>query len=216
MNISSGIFKENLYQEELGKFITFPGERVIVGIREHYVPLLFRILKILLVVFSAVIGVSIITFAFVNNFFLMVIASLLIAFAGSSFILQELVHWYFHLYIVTDRKILEIKYHPLISETTNSVLLDQIKCTEIDAEVYGFIPELLDMGDVKITFDRPTHQEEFVLRGIRSPRRISNLLSSELNKDHGNNEEQMQQIWFKNRAKNRFQFINERRYGAIN
>jgi hypothetical protein len=207
------ILKEHVHEFELGKFVTFPDEKIIMGVREHYVFLIFRIIKIFLSVVAAAILISLVLGVFLQNSYLVLFTLLLTAFIGLSFILQAIVHWHFHLYVATNRKILELTYHPLVSEQTNSVLLDQIKCTEIDAEVYGFIPELLNMGDVKITFDRPTHHDEFVLKNIRSPRKIANILSIELNKDYPPlPTKNVQRLWYKDRLTNKFRFM-EQNYG---
>lgn len=195
---------ERLNLEDVKKFITFPDEKLIVAIREHYISLILRILKIFSITALSVILVSIPIFILLQNTSLLLFAIFLIFLTGTSLSLKELIHWYFHLYIITNRKILEIRYDPLFSETTNSVLLDQIRCTEIDAELYGFVSELLNIGNVEITFDRPTHQEEFVMKSVHSPRKISDYLTSEL---HRKPDLLSQQLWYKDRHKNKFQFI---------
>ena len=46
------IFKDKVEENELERFITFNGERVLLGVREHYVFLVFRILRIVLATFA--------------------------------------------------------------------------------------------------------------------------------------------------------------------
>lgn len=76
--------------------------------------------------------------------------------------------------------------------------MDKVNCTEIDFYSKGFFHELVDMGDVVITFDRPTHEEEFVLRDIKACDRIGKFLTQRLldNREKGNEE----MIWIRNRA----------------
>src|SRR5581483_8347748 len=91
-----------------------------------------------------------------------------------------IVDWYAHLYLVTSHKLMEICYAPLFSHTINEVLLNQVRCTEIDVNIGGAVREFLDMGSITITFDRPTHQEEFVLSNISQPNVIGPVLADEL------------------------------------
>ncbi|MBP6913645.1 MAG: hypothetical protein KBC00_03480 [Candidatus Levybacteria bacterium] len=190
--LSKTFLKETLTHEEVLKFLTFPEEELILAIREHAAELFIRIIQ--MATFALLINMI---FTGLSYFLLKDVILSLAVFSvfilvGSGTIIREVIHWYFHLYIITTKKVIEIKYNPLFSEVSNSVLLDQIRCTEIDAELYGFVSELLDLGNVVITFDRPTHQEEFVIRGIRSPRKIANYLSSHL---HTLPDLKSQQIW---------------------
>lgn len=210
--IPNTFLKERLSQEDVKKFITFPGEKLIVALREHYISLLLRVGKVFSVTLVSIALMSVPIYLVLHDIPVLLFTFFLVFFAGTSLILKEIVHWYFHLYIITNRKILEIHYDPLFSEVTNSVLLDQIRCTEIDVELYGFISQLLNIGNVEITFDRPTHQEEFVLRNIHSPRKISDYLSAELHRQPDTNS---QQLWYKNKE-SKYQYLErDRLYGNL-
>jgi hypothetical protein len=92
--------------------------------------------------------------------------------------IKSVIDWYFNIYIVTNKKITEICYKPLSSRQVSGILLNQVRCTEIDTKINGIINEFLDVGDIIITFDRPTHQEEFVLTDIEDPKRIETYLEN--------------------------------------
>ena len=103
------------------------------------------------------------------------------------------------MYIVTNRKILELKYTPLTSYTVNDIMLDQVNCTEIDLISKGFLNEIIDMGDISITFDRPTNQEEFIFKDIQGSHELTIYLTQQL-MDGGRQTgiiPQTQTIWFK-------------------
>lgn len=100
------------------------------------------------------------------------------------------------MYIVTSHKILELCMVPLGTHSTNGVLLDQVRCTEVDVKINGILNQYLDMGDVGITFDRPTHQEEFTLSDIPNPNQAGALLADELDILR---HEGTQQSWFKSK-----------------
>ncbi len=180
------ILQDRLDRNEIKGLLTFPNESPILALREHPALLIYRLAKL-----TATAGILSILAPLLAYFFLadliisLQITLLTIGLAGSLAI-REIVHWYFHIYLITNRKIAEIRYSPLSSEFTNSILLDQLRCTEIDAELRGFMHEMFDIGNVTITFDRPTHQETFTLRNVRSPRKTANALSSKLHTSYGN------------------------------
>lgn len=56
-------------------------------------------------------------------------------------------------------------------------MLDRVRCTEIDVKTNGILNEMFDIGTITLTFDRPTHREEFMLEDIKRPHQIGNYLS---------------------------------------
>ncbi|MGE5041666.1 MAG: hypothetical protein ACM3IJ_02075 [Candidatus Levyibacteriota bacterium] len=176
------LFRDRLDRQDIEKFITFENEEYIFAAREHYITLLFRISQMVTSTFFVSIVFTVISFFVLHSILIAAAFFFVSLMGGFGIVIKEMVHWYFHLYIVTSRKLLEVRYSPLLSEVTSSVLLDQVRCTEIDADLSGIISEHLNMGNVSITFDRPTHEDIFVLRNIRSPRKVANLLSSQLHK----------------------------------
>ncbi len=119
-----------------------------------------------------------------------------------------IIDWYFHIYILTSERILEVFYIPLSSHVINDILLDQVKCTEIDWRIGGIINELVDMGDVVLTFDRPTHQKEFVIKNVSGCKSLSAYLTQQLILQ----KQPMPTLplWYKNKAKSdNFTYIEE-------
>lgn len=158
-----------------------PGENAAITTKQH----VFAIIPPLII--AAILGVGAIAVFFAISAYLHVFAPLMLL-GGSMIVLltlglivKILVDWYFHLYLVTNRRILEIAYKPFFSQDVNDVLLDQVRCTEIDVKIHGYINALVDIGDIIITFDRPTHKQEFVLHNIKSPRSYETLLGHLLN-----------------------------------
>lgn len=154
------------------KFVTLAGEKLILARRRHWSAFVFPtifigaigVVAVLLVIFAS---------SVLNSFSPLLFALLIgIIVLLLSFVAKIITDWYFNLYIVTNRKILEVSYKPLASREVNEVLLDQVRCTEIDTKIEGLVNEVLDVGDIIVTFDRPTHQEEFVFTKIGNPRSI--------------------------------------------
>ncbi|MBI4080233.1 MAG: hypothetical protein HY430_00500 [Candidatus Levybacteria bacterium] len=170
------IISPDLYE----RFISKEREKLLVVTRKHWITILPHLL--LLLAFTlltiAIIISSSFYFSVPTHF---VILSFLLSFGISSSICWfTIVSWYYHLYIVTTRKILEYRYIPLFTHNINDVLLDQVRCTEVDIAKNGFIAELFDIGTITVTFDRPTHQEEFVLANIPSPETMGIYLGDAL------------------------------------
>ncbi|MDO8269424.1 MAG: hypothetical protein Q7T54_02000, partial [Candidatus Levybacteria bacterium] len=175
-----------------------------------------------------VVGISLSSMAGITAYILLqnialgVSSFLFLALVMGGVSVRDLIHWSFHLYIATTKQIIEVRYSPLFSHVVNSVLLDQIRCTEIDVEMHGLIPELIGIGNVELTFDRPTHKEEFVIRGVRSPRKIANLLSAQLHQGApslriNSQGPVLQPLWVKELKKNKYRFLGEANYGtAVN
>ncbi len=207
--------KDRLNDSQIGKFKLFEDEELIFATREHWLPLTFRLIRqtvVGLLVASMFASVFILllhsTSLALNSFFLVLLIASIVS-------IRDLIHWSFHLYIATTKQIIEIHYSPLLSEAINSVLLDQIRCTEIDVEMYGIVPELIGIGNVELTFDRPTHKEEFIIRDIRSPRKIANLLSAQIHQGlkSTTSTSLKQPMWVRELQSNKYRFLGEVNYG---
>lgn len=162
------------------KFITLPGEQLILVQRKHWYSFVFPILILSFIDIASITGLIILSSIFPSYIQLLFSSALFIAIVAATFIGKFIVDWYFNFYVITSKKIIEVSYKPLTSRHTNEILLDQVKCTEIDTRVDGIMHELLDIGDVIITFDRPTHQEEFVLADMSDPKKIESNLENAL------------------------------------
>lgn len=165
-----------------------------MAVRKHPFVL---VMPIIAVVFLTILFL-ITGFVFFNQFYyslpLLVTSSLLLISFSLAIIAKLIIDWYFHVYILTNRKILEFRYTPLTSYLVNDIMLDRVYCTEVDSQTNGMLHDLLDLGDIIITFDRPTHQEEFVLRDIQSCTKIGTFLTKQLM--DGNHYDPITPIWF--------------------
>ena len=162
------------------KFITLPGEKLILAQRKHWYSFVFPLSILAFIAFASIIGLIVLSSIFTSYIELLIASALFIAIAAATFIGKLIIDWYFNFYVITSKKIVEVSYRPVTSRHTNEILIDQVKCTEIDTRVDGIIHELLDIGDVIITFDRPTHQEEFVLADMSDPKKIESNLENAL------------------------------------
>jgi hypothetical protein len=162
------------------KFLTLTGEKLLLVKRRHpfviFFPILISTFIITLMIFCSAI--------FFTNLFpspsLFITTVLLFISVLLTIITKSIMDWYFHLYILTTRKVLEVWYAPLYAHVMNDVLLDQVNCTQVDFRRSGFLNQIMDMGDVVLTFDRPTRQEEFVFKDINKCYKLGVFLTRKL------------------------------------
>lgn len=197
--------KCNLGDRFAKRFLTLESEVLICSIRQHWFNLIPSFaLNLLFVIFVLVFTSTFYTLAPAYFFSFLLLALIFLIVIAEIFI-KELVEWYFHFYIITNRKILEVIYKPLSSRAINEVLLDQVRCTEVDVEMQGMLSEVLNIGNVVLTFDRPTHEETFTIKGIKGPRKIAMHLGDSFEAKYDN------RIWYKdnNSKKYSYRFIEE-------
>ncbi len=210
---------DRLSDAQITKFKLFDDEELIFACREHWLPLVLRLVRQALTGFIIAVALGFVFAFFLKSLSLAVSAFFLIVLLTNIVAVRELIHWCYHLYIATNKQLIEVRYSPLLSHAINSVLLDQIRCTEIDVEMYGIIPELIGIGNVAITFDRPTHKDEFVIKGIRSPRSVANLLSAQIHQSVPSVPKQTMQspeklLWIRELKQNKYRFLGDSNYGT--
>lgn len=173
----TNVFSDSLVESDCrGNVITAPSERLLVGKRQHWMVMFGPVMSLLLVgITTTVIAFFVFSYA-LGLQELFVISTLMVVLLVINLAAKNIIDWYLHIYIVTTNKILEVRYSPLSSNIISNVLLDQVKCTEVDVRTSGVINQLLDMGDVCLTFDRPTHQQEFVFQNIRQYNEVGSYL----------------------------------------
>lgn len=211
------ILNDRLTEAQVEKFKLFEDEELIFACREHWLPLLLRLIKRTLLGVAIAVGCATVFVFALHDVILAVSAFLLVLLISSIVYVRDLIHWSFHLYIATTKQIIEVHYSPLLSQAVNSILLDQIRCTEIDVAMFGIIPELIGIGDVEITFDRPTHKEIFIIKSIRSPRVIANILSAQIHQGilAKSLNQYKQPLWTKELKNNKYRFLGDTNYGYI-
>lgn len=63
-------------------------------------------------------------------------------------------------------------------------MLDRVKCTEVDISSNGVLNQLLRIGDVIVTFDRPTqHRDSFIFQNVSNANSIREILSDYFSED---------------------------------
>lgn len=191
------------YPKEKAVFTTLPDEKILVVKRQHWwvvgSTLIVLAIATLGLTIALLIGFRIFPIFSPLVFILLILTVLVIALA---ILTKTVVAWYMHLYIVTNRKILEVYYVPIFSYWIKEVLLDQVRCTEIDIRTQGFLNQWLNKGDIIITFDRPTHEEEFTFSDIANPREVGLYLGDVFeSQKEAQSQAQPPAIWYRPRPR---------------
>lgn len=168
-----------LIRDKLSTFLEMPGESLVLYTWQHPLFLLPPLSSLVFFV-SLVFALSLFLINTLHLWYIFAPLSLsLLAFTLSA-ATKIVIDWYFHIYVVTTHKLVEISYSPFFMHKTNTILLDQVRCTEIDEGQQGILEELCNFGDITLTFDRPTHSEEFTLHHISNPIQVATELRNVL------------------------------------
>ena len=81
-------------------------------------------------------------------------------------------NYYLDLWVVTDRRIIDIQQHGLWSRKISECRLDRVQ--DISTEVRGFLPTLLGFGDVRI--QTAAEAERFIMKDVPHPYEIKDAI----------------------------------------
>lgn len=82
------------------------------------------------------------------------------------------IDYYFDIWIVTSKRIINIEQKGLFVRQVSELKLERIQ--DVTTDVYGFLPTMLNFGDVQI--QTAAEEEHFVFRQIPNPYGIKNLI----------------------------------------
>lgn len=181
---------------DCSKILALQGEDIYLALRQHIFTLISSCTLILFIGFFFWL-MALGSFLILNSWLITSLMLMIIFLVILSLFAQILINWFYHIYIVTDRKLLEIKYFPMSAYVSNEVLLDQIKCTEVDMNTKGILYQLFNIGNITVSFDRPTHMQEFVMLNIKNYRQVGKLLTNKLVTKTESPAEKSKQLWTK-------------------
>lgn len=160
------------------------GEQIIMVVRRHWFNILQNLLSVLIMA-----GFLVASFLYLPLLF----PTLSKSAASGLFLFGETVFamviwiiffliwidYYFDVWIVTNRRIINIEQKGLFSREVSELKLEKIQ--DISTEVLGVIPTFLNYGDVYI--QTAAEQERFIFRRVPDPYRIKDIIMG-LQKKH--------------------------------
>lgn len=200
--------QSGIIHQSLSHLLKLPQERLVIAKRKHWFVLVVPLA--LAALFFIVSGSFAVAFfaVFSHSAALFLVSTLAVLVITVSLIAKLLIDWYAHFYIVTTHRIVETFFVPLFSYVVNDVLLDQVRCTEVDVKINGMINQFVDMGDITITFDRPTHQEAFTISDIKNPHTVGSLLADSLDSLR-HLQQSPQSMWFRDKPGKQLRFSED-------
>lgn len=96
------------------------------------------------------------------------------------------IDYYFDVWIVTDRRIVNIEQKGLFSRAVSELELEKIQ--DITTDVRGIIPTFLNFGDLQV--QTAAEQERFLFRSVPDPYNVKNLIMNLQKKFESKEEEQ--------------------------
>lgn len=163
--------------EEVQDFITLHDEELILAKRKHWFVMLGPILNTAFIAIVLLTALYASLFVYVSSLPLLISISLLIVTISISRMVKVIIGWYCHLYIITNRRIMEVRHVPFSSYHVNDLLLDQMRVAEIDVDVGTIFNEIVGKGDVIVQLDQLAREHAFRLSDVAEPRKTAMYLT---------------------------------------
>ena len=154
-------------------------EEIIKVLHRNWFYLLQQFLLLLVVVILFFLAFSFSNFfspgskefiAFFKNFFLLIVWIY-------GFMIW--IDYYFDIWIITNRRLVNIEQQGMFSRRVSE--MEYSKMQDITVEVSGFLPTVINYGDVKI--QTAAEDKEFVFRTISDPYNVKNIIFNMQKKD---------------------------------
>jgi PH (Pleckstrin Homology) domain-containing protein len=163
-------------------FIPFePGEELILKVHRHWLFIVIRIIG-LAVFMAAPVAVALLLTRFriisvsVSNSAAFISLWALWALIGWTMFWQFWTTYYMDIWVVTNRRIIDIDYHRLFDRNIAILRLDRVE--DISTRVQGLLGTLFKYGSVVV--QTAGTEKEFVIDQISNPERLQAVISAQL------------------------------------
>ncbi len=167
----------SIADEEVKDFITLADEKLILAKRKHWFVTFCPILNTLFIAIILIATLYLSLHVYLSSLPLFISISLLVISVATSRIVKVIIGWYCHMYIITNRRIMEVRHVPFSSYHVNDLLLDQMRVAEIDIDVGTIFNEIVGKGDVIVQLDQLAREHAFRLSDVAEPRRTAMYLT---------------------------------------
>jgi len=185
---------QRLYKERrkqfLGSFCVLPGrvrfetqerkEKVVVLLRQHWLTQVSWLLTGLIMLWLPIglIWIPVIELLPGNYQFISLVMWYLLVIA---FCYEKFICWFFHVFIITDERIIDINFFNLLYKEVSEAKIDNIE--DVTYRQGGMVRALFDYGDVAI--QTAAEKQEFMIEDVPSPNRVVKILNElKLEEEH--------------------------------
>lgn len=159
-----------------------PEENVVLFLRQHLIVLLGPMLLVIVLAFS-----PLVLFPFLFRFLILpidmpvgyvVVGTAFWYVVTFGFALMSFLRWFFNIYVVTDRRIVDIDFLHLLYKEFSEARLERVQ--DINFKSGGIFAAFFDYGDVYVQTAAEVPNIEFV--GVPQPARVVETISDLLEK----------------------------------
>ncbi len=161
-----------------------PGEKILLVQRQHIVSLLDSILLetivvtiILLVIFSPIAFNIFLFLNFYNTTFALYLALTIL----SMFFLRNIytfLHWYYQLYIITNKAIIHRSFFRIVGEYSETVYGDKMHVQDVTRKATNTIYDYFKIQDVYVYFHKLERERPFIFKTPENAQQIDDLIQS--------------------------------------
>ncbi|MEX2013055.1 MAG: hypothetical protein WD967_01485 [Candidatus Levyibacteriota bacterium] len=168
-----------------------PGEKVLLVQRRHIVSLLDSIvlegiitMVVLLAIFSPIIFNVFLFFDFYNLTFALYIglAVLSIFFTRS---IYTFLHWYYQLYVITNRAIIHRSFFRIVGEYSETVYGDKMHVQDVTRKATNTIYDYFKIQDVYVYFHKLERERPFIFKTPENAQKVDDLIQSLVTQSNG-------------------------------
>ena len=180
-------------QRKKGKIQTFsimPGrvrfetqerrEKVILLLRQHWMTQVKWVVTAVVMVFLPIslIWIPLINFMPANFQFMAVVMWYLLVLA---FVYEEFISWFYHVFIITDERVIDIDFHHIIYKEISEAKIDNIE--DVTFTQGGMARSWFNYGDVSL--QTAAEKREFTIEAVPEPYKVVKILNElKLEEEH--------------------------------
>ena len=188
--VAERLIKERGRTRALSSFCLLPGrvrfetqetrERIILLLREHWLKQISWLATAIGLMFLPLVlnWIPLIDFLSADYQFIAIVIWYLLIIA---FIYEQFISWYFHVFIVTDERIIDINFINLIYKEISEAKIDNIE--DVTYKQGGVTRAFFDFGEVAC--QTAAEQRQFVMENVPHPGRVVKILNElKLEEEH--------------------------------
>ena len=99
----------------------------------------------------------------------------------AAFVYEQFISWYFHVFIITDERVIDVNFFNLLYKEVSEAKIDNIE--DVTYRQGGVIRALLNFGDVNM--QTAGEKREFMIEDVPLPGRVVKILNElKLEEEH--------------------------------
>ena len=155
-------------------------EKVILLLRQHWITQVGKLMSVLLMMVAPIclIWIPILDFMPGNYQFIILVIWYLLVIA---FIYETFISWFFHVFIITDERVIDIDFFNLLYKQVSETKIDNIE--DVTYRPAGGLRVWFNYGDVSI--QTAAEKSRFMIESVPQPDRVAKILNElKLEEEH--------------------------------